>query len=162
MYTRRERAAHHAVHRHRRCVPAFGGCKATWKRNFKIPWHEAGPPNHHDDTVDSDQKDINKELSFSAFGSRDLVLLALQVRHLSHGGVRPFHQKSACLTQLTLGLYAVRIWSRNTPESGPNKTFVRHHVDRSSAYILVAVRVSDSAYQLVYRGTSPIRNRHPP
>jgi len=25
------------------------------KREFKLPWREAGPPNHHDDTVDSDQ-----------------------------------------------------------------------------------------------------------
>ena len=22
---------------------------------FKLPWREDGPPNHHDDTVDSDQ-----------------------------------------------------------------------------------------------------------
>ena len=29
-----------------------GRCKATWKREFK---REAGPPNHHDDEVDSDQ-----------------------------------------------------------------------------------------------------------
>jgi len=29
--------------------------KATWKREFKLPWREAGPPNHHDDKVDSDQ-----------------------------------------------------------------------------------------------------------
>ena len=28
---------------------------ATWKREFKLPWREAGPPNHHDDEVDSDQ-----------------------------------------------------------------------------------------------------------
>ena len=26
-----------------------GRCKATWKREFKLPWREAGPPNHHDD-----------------------------------------------------------------------------------------------------------------
>ena len=32
-----------------------GRCKATWKRRFKLPWREAGPPNHHDDKVDSDQ-----------------------------------------------------------------------------------------------------------
>jgi len=32
-----------------------GRCKATWKREFKLPWREAGPPNHHDDKVDSDQ-----------------------------------------------------------------------------------------------------------
>ena len=31
---------------------------------------------------------------------------------IPHGGVRPFHQKSTCLTQLILGPYAVRIWSR--------------------------------------------------
>ena len=32
-----------------------GRCKATWKREFKLPWREAGPPNHHDDKMDSDQ-----------------------------------------------------------------------------------------------------------
>ena len=32
-----------------------GRCKATWKREFKLPWREAGPPNLHDDKVDSDQ-----------------------------------------------------------------------------------------------------------
>ena len=32
-----------------------GRRKATWKREFKLPWREAGPPNHHDDKVDSDQ-----------------------------------------------------------------------------------------------------------
>jgi len=32
-----------------------GRCKATWKREFKLPWREAGPPNHHNDKVDSDQ-----------------------------------------------------------------------------------------------------------
>ena len=30
----------------------IGRCKATWKGEFK---HEAGPPNHRDDKVDSDQ-----------------------------------------------------------------------------------------------------------
>jgi len=28
---------------------------ATWAREFKFPWREAGPPNHLDDQVDSDQ-----------------------------------------------------------------------------------------------------------
>ena len=32
-----------------------GRCKATWKRELKLPWREAGPRNHHDDMVDSDQ-----------------------------------------------------------------------------------------------------------
>ena len=29
--------------------------KVTWKREFKLPWRKAGPPNHPDDDVDSDQ-----------------------------------------------------------------------------------------------------------
>jgi len=32
-----------------------GRYKATWNREFKHPWREAGPPNHLDDKVDSDQ-----------------------------------------------------------------------------------------------------------
>ena len=32
-----------------------GRCKATSKRGFNLPWREAGPPDHHDDKVDSDQ-----------------------------------------------------------------------------------------------------------
>ena len=37
-----------------------GRCKATWKREFKLPWREAGPPNHVDDKVDADQQAVNK------------------------------------------------------------------------------------------------------
>ena len=36
--------------------------KATWKRLFKLPWREAGPPNHLDDEVDWDHWIVNKEL----------------------------------------------------------------------------------------------------
>jgi len=32
-----------------------GRYKATWKGEFKLPWREAGPTNHLDDKVDSDQ-----------------------------------------------------------------------------------------------------------
>ena len=35
--------------------PLEGRCKATWEREFKLPWREAGPPNHLDAKVDSDQ-----------------------------------------------------------------------------------------------------------
>ena len=38
-----------------------GRCQATWTR--KLPWREAGSPDHHDDLVYSDQKVVNKELS---------------------------------------------------------------------------------------------------
>jgi len=37
--------------------------KASWKREFNLPWREAGPPNHLDDKVDSDQYVVNKEIS---------------------------------------------------------------------------------------------------
>jgi len=43
-----------------------GRYKATWKREFKLPWSEAGPPNHLDDKMDSDQWVVNKELSLPA------------------------------------------------------------------------------------------------
>ena len=33
-----------------------------------LPWREAGPPNHHDDTVDSVQYVVNKDLSLGAGG----------------------------------------------------------------------------------------------
>ena len=46
-----------------------------------------------------------------------------------HGGVPPFHQKPACLTQLTLGPYVVQIWSRQTPEPGPSESLVLHRVE---------------------------------
>ena len=36
-------------------APQEGRCKATWKREFKLPWREAGPPQHHDDKVDLGQ-----------------------------------------------------------------------------------------------------------
>jgi len=34
------------------------------------------------------------------------------VRYRPHGGLRPFHQKSTHLTELTSGPYLVQIWSR--------------------------------------------------
>jgi len=34
----------------------------------KLGWHQAGPPNHHDDKVDSDKQVVNKELSLSGAG----------------------------------------------------------------------------------------------
>ena len=39
----------------------------------------------------------------------------------AHGGVRPFHQKSTCLTQLTLGPYVVQNWSSYGRKFDPTK-----------------------------------------
>jgi len=33
----------------------------------KLPWREAGPPNHPNDQVDSEQQVVNKELSLSSW-----------------------------------------------------------------------------------------------
>jgi len=38
-----------------------------------------------------------------------------------HGGVRPFQQKSSCLTQLTLGPNVEQLWSRNVRKSERTK-----------------------------------------
>jgi hypothetical protein len=48
-----------------------GRRKATWKRESKTPWREAGPPNHHDDKVDSDKLVVNKELSLGTGSWRE-------------------------------------------------------------------------------------------
>ena len=56
-------------------------CKANWKKEFKLPWREAGPPNHDDDKVDSDQWVVNKELSlWDRGGVADLQGLLLLLR----------------------------------------------------------------------------------
>jgi hypothetical protein len=39
--------------------------KATGKRECKNSWREAGPPDHLDDKVDSDQQVVDKEISLS-------------------------------------------------------------------------------------------------
>ena len=39
-----------------------GNTDPTWKREFKLPWREAGPPNYHDAKMASDQEVVNKEL----------------------------------------------------------------------------------------------------
>ena len=41
----------------------------AWKGEFKLPWREAGPPNHLDDKVDPDQKVVNEEVSLNGFPS---------------------------------------------------------------------------------------------
>ena len=42
-----------------------GGHGAGERPLGQLPWREAGPPNRHDDEVDSDQQVVNKELSLS-------------------------------------------------------------------------------------------------
>ena len=37
------------------CCFQEGICEATWKKKFRLPWREAGSPNHRDDEVDRDQ-----------------------------------------------------------------------------------------------------------
>jgi len=35
------------------------------EKGIQLPWREAGPPNHHNDKVDSNQSVANKELFLS-------------------------------------------------------------------------------------------------
>jgi len=37
------------------CCGSGASVQLNWKREFKLPWREAGPPNHLDDKVESDQ-----------------------------------------------------------------------------------------------------------
>ena len=57
-----------------------------------------------------------------------LMQVSYRVR-LPHGGVRPFHQKSTCLTQSTSGPHVVQIWLHNTLEFRENDAFELHRVD---------------------------------
>ena len=43
--------------------------KATWKRELKLPWREAAPPNHLCDEVDSERQAV-KEKSLSLLGTK--------------------------------------------------------------------------------------------
>jgi len=57
------RERHHPlgiVFRHREQVLQDARHLRGQKREFKLPWREAGPPNHHDDKVDSDQQVVKK------------------------------------------------------------------------------------------------------
>ena len=63
------------------------------------------------------------------------------------GGVRPFHQKSTCITQSTLERYVVQIWSRNTLKCSPNETFEAHCVDlRESVH--PSLSVNENYYKI--------------
>ena len=44
-----------------------------------------------------------------------------ETRSPTHDGLRQFHQKSSCITQLTSGLHVVHMWSRTPPILGGTK-----------------------------------------
>jgi len=77
------------------------------------------------------QHAINFRALFGAIWSRNTLQNRggkTRVAHRPRGGVRPFHQKSTCITQLTSERYVVQIWPRNTPNSGPSEPFELHCV----------------------------------
>ena len=57
--------------------------------------------------------------------SRNVVIgggdAAPGAQHHPLGGLRPFHHKSTCLTQITVGPYVVQIWSRDARDLEPMK-----------------------------------------
>ena len=53
-----------------------GRCKATWEREIKLPWREAGPPNHHwcrQVTVRSSNVALTPTLLFFDSGGEDVL-----------------------------------------------------------------------------------------
>jgi len=56
----------------RRKLASGGRCKATWKSESKLPWREAGPPDHHDP-----RRDLPSEAAF--FVSSSLLLSSLEL-----------------------------------------------------------------------------------
>ena len=46
---------------HSTLKPTEGRYEATWKREPRLPWREAGPPNYRNYKVDSDQWVVNKD-----------------------------------------------------------------------------------------------------
>ena len=75
---------------------------ATWERDFKLPWREAGSPNHHDDNVGSHRLVVNGELSLTR--SLRMCLEGLLVRgctalYFYRDGLF-FRLIDSCITQL--------------------------------------------------------------
>jgi len=66
-----------------------------------------------------------------------------------HGGVRTFHQKSTCLTQLTFGPYVVQIWSGDPQKFEATKPFLELH------------RVEAGSRGLVFNTVSHCRTNSP-
>ena len=77
-------------------------------------------------------------------------------RPCPHDGVRPFHQKSTCITQLTFGLFRNRNWFQLGSEFPPDETLVAHRVDTR---ILSSVKDSWSTGVPLLQETVDIRNR---
>ena len=73
-----------------------------WEREFRLPWREAGPPNHHDDKADSDQKVVKNGISLF------IVFIFASVPGSSHpSDLEPFKtfgglKSSSQLTRTTL------------------------------------------------------------
>ena len=56
------------------------------------------------------------------FGPAELTTQIMNYHYFDppHVGVRPFHQKSTCIKQFTLGPYVVQIWTRYARKFEPN------------------------------------------
>jgi hypothetical protein len=76
-----------------------------------------------------DSGPLKPQPSITAPDSRFLNPASLSNNLYSHGGRRPFHQKSTCTTQLILWPYVMQIWSRNTLDSRGHETLVPNRVD---------------------------------
>ena len=73
-------------------VPRNPRCKATWKREFKLPWREAGPLNHHDDIVDFIENDAPQRLQALINDGNLIAILASKFTSMSSNSPDKFIQ----------------------------------------------------------------------
>ena len=78
-----------------------------------------------------------------------------------HDGVRPFYQKSTCLTLSTEGPNVVQIWSRDTLESGSNKTLVLHRVVRLWEHVFLLCPTEPSLGITTFQAGSAVKIKRP-
>ena len=97
-------------------------CKATWKREFKLSWHEADSHNHHDDVVDSDQSVVNPELFLSRPAGVRCNIHLVNDTPRTHFCNRTVPEGEGGLPSESMVLTVVRIERRRVPSCSSSPT----------------------------------------
>ena len=125
-----------------------------WEREFKLPWREAGPPNHHDDKVDSDLHDFELELLLEREVGHGVARVLPVICRL---GIRQRHQRldgallHMCQTYIR---YISDIY----------QTYIRHISDIYQTYIKTSeayMSGRDMAYIMTYTRCKRFPSRLP-
>ena len=84
-------------------------------RKFKLPWREAGPPNHLNDTEGSDQQTVNKDLSLCLhlplvdYSQVHGLRLRYRSANSRHTFCCPYHGRASNTNVHVCALYPVEI-----------------------------------------------------